>query len=69
MPPVGFEPTISADERPQTYVLDRAATGTGNFMPVSIENTFLNIQMIFETFCNNIRFAQTHERTFQGTSN
>jgi len=24
MPPVGFEPTISAGERPQTYFLDRA---------------------------------------------
>ena len=30
MPPVGFEPTISAGERPQTYALDRAATGTGD---------------------------------------
>jgi len=30
MTPVGFEPTISAGERPQTYALDRAATGTGN---------------------------------------
>ena len=29
MPPVGFEPTISAGERPQTYALDREATGTG----------------------------------------
>ena len=29
MPPVGFEPTISASEQPQTYALDRAATGTG----------------------------------------
>jgi len=29
MPPVGFEPTISAGERPQTYALDRALTGTG----------------------------------------
>ena len=29
MPPVGFEPTISAGERPQTYALDRAATGAG----------------------------------------
>jgi len=29
MPSVGFEPTISEDERPQTYALDRAATGTG----------------------------------------
>ena len=28
MPPVGFEPTISASERPQTYALDRAAIGT-----------------------------------------
>ena len=27
MHPVGFEPTISAGERPQTYALDRAATG------------------------------------------
>ena len=25
MPPMGFEPTISAGERPQTYALDRAA--------------------------------------------
>jgi len=29
MPPAGFEPTVSAGERPQTYALDRAATGTG----------------------------------------
>jgi hypothetical protein len=28
MPPVIFEPKIVAGERPQTYVLDRAATGT-----------------------------------------
>jgi hypothetical protein len=30
MPPVGFETTVSADERPQTHALYRAATGTGN---------------------------------------
>ena len=35
MPPVGFEPTISASERPQTYALDRAATGTGNNLNTS----------------------------------
>jgi hypothetical protein len=29
MPPVGFEPMISAGERPQTYALDRAASKTG----------------------------------------
>ena len=32
MLPVGFEPTISAGERPQTYALDGAATGTGNIL-------------------------------------
>jgi len=30
MPLVGFEPTTSADERPQTHALDRAATGNGD---------------------------------------
>ena len=29
MPPVRFEPTISAGDWPPTYALDRAATGTG----------------------------------------
>jgi len=29
MPPMGFEPTILAGERPQTYTLNRAATGNG----------------------------------------
>jgi hypothetical protein len=29
MPPVGFKPTISTGERPQTYALERAANGTG----------------------------------------
>ena len=33
MPPVGFEPTISTGERPQTQGLDRAATGTGPEIP------------------------------------
>jgi len=30
MPPAGLEPTISAGERPQTYALDREATGIGS---------------------------------------
>ena len=29
MPWMGFEPTIAAGERPKTYALDRATTGTG----------------------------------------
>ena len=32
MPPMGFEPTISTGERPQTYALNRAATGTGKLV-------------------------------------
>ena len=34
MPSVGFEPTISAGERPQTYGLDRAATGNDGLCPI-----------------------------------
>ena len=30
MLPVEFEPAISAGERPQTYALDRTASGTDN---------------------------------------
>ena len=31
MPPVGFEPTISASELAQNYALERAATATGGY--------------------------------------
>ena len=34
MPLVEFEPTVSAGERPQTYALDRTATGTGKHQVV-----------------------------------
>jgi len=40
MPPAGFEPTISAGERPQTYALDRVATGTG--IIIIIINAYYN---------------------------
>jgi hypothetical protein len=29
MPPVGFEPTILAGKRLQTYIVDHAASGAG----------------------------------------
>ena len=38
-PPLGFEPTISAGERTQTYTLDRAAIGIGS--PYRITSTNL----------------------------
>jgi len=37
MPPVGFEPTISAGARTQTYALDCAITGTGNTDRVHVQ--------------------------------
>ena len=39
MPPVGFEPTISAGERPQTYALDSAVTGTHSMEGLCSEKT------------------------------
>ena len=38
MPQVGFEPTIPTGKRPQTYALDRAATGTGMFNQYKSQN-------------------------------
>jgi len=44
MPPVGFEPTLSADEWSQTYALDGAATGPANsFIYVSETKNTLNV--------------------------
>ena len=37
MPPVGFEPTISAGERPQIYSLERAATEMGLILSTAIK--------------------------------
>ena len=50
MPPVGFEPTILAGERRQTYALDRAATGTDTKLQLLIE--FLRIWL------NNLKFLE-----------
>jgi len=38
MPPVGFEPTISEGERPKTYALDCAVTGTDIIYRVNRKN-------------------------------
>ena len=45
MPRLEFEPTISAGERPQTYALDRAATGTGYH--IEFVNTLLYCTYMF----------------------
>ena len=62
MSPVGFEPTISAGERPQTYALDRAATGTGNVWSLVSKNVCkltANLTTSIE-----IRFYEKGVRTF-----
>ena len=41
MPPMGFEPTFLASERPQTYALDRAATGAVSFS-IPTTSIFIN---------------------------
>jgi hypothetical protein len=48
MTSVGFEPTFSADEWPQTYAVDRAITGTGSQGVYSEgkENNFLLIAYV-----------------------
>jgi hypothetical protein len=49
VPPVGFEPRISAGERPKTYALDRAATGAGNKQSLRIIKGLIN--SYFEWIC------------------
>jgi len=46
MPPVGFEPTISAGERPQTYALDRVATGTGITTTTANNNNIITCSVL-----------------------
>ena len=53
MPPVWFEPTISASERTQTYALDRAATGIGIYIAVVVLKwlTLISLQFTVKSYC------------------
>ena len=62
MPPVGFEPTIWAGERPQTYALDRAATGTGTQY-----NTSHNDDVYFQWYNSNIGILRVHFQMIRKT--
>ena len=46
MPPLGFEPTIEAGERPQNYVLEHAATGNGHLDIIKVYYSPTNAQAI-----------------------
>jgi len=54
MPSVGFETIISACEQPQTYALDRAATGIGVSCMIMLKN--------YEHICIQIRGVSGKER-------
>ena len=54
MPPVGFEPTISVGERPQTYASERAANGTGT-STYNIEQFYVLPTVYIYVFCMDLR--------------
>ena len=64
MPPVGFEPAIPADERPQTYALDRAVTGTGlrNFTSLKYEPSLMINVSEYLTVCNYKNYTSWKQR-------
>jgi hypothetical protein len=50
MPSAGFEPAITASERPQTYAIDRAAAGTGEYLYImEINFSFQRLNIISST--------------------
>ena len=52
MQAVGFEPTISTGEQPQTYALDRAATGTGFrvlYSLIFVHRPVSGLRMVWDT--------------------
>ena len=65
MPPVGFEPTISAGERPQTYALEHAATGTGGmvFSSTKYDCTFTHFSFQTYTLRDKVKAKHNASRT------
>jgi hypothetical protein len=45
MPSAGLEPTIPASKRPQTYALDRAATGVSIRICVDCQNIIQGLKL------------------------
>ena len=60
IPPGGFEPTISAGERPQTYALECAATGIGCCSYAST----LRDDLLYLTFCTFFFFFLRYGKDF-----
>jgi hypothetical protein len=58
MPPVGFEPTIPASERPHTHALDRKATGIGSTLDIPP-------QIAANKQWNHVRFCPYYNMIYQ----
>ena len=68
-PPVGYEPTIPVGERPQTYALDRVATGTGPCIILGYNNIqtcafLLHVLNLFYLLQGGIQQIQTYQWLF-----
>ena len=64
-PRVGFEPTISAGERPKTYALDRAATGTGHALITNSHVQYIfqldrHLSSLMANYLVNIQYTEFH---------
>ena len=61
-----FEPTISAGERPQTYALDRAATGTGNNLSyILLKWEFCSQNGLIHVAAGSIYYSRQHSFQFR----
>jgi len=67
MPTVGFEPTISAGEQPQTHALERAATGTvavrwvpDHINQTNLVNVHVTCNLISAESKSWVRYSQLH---------
>jgi len=59
MPPVEFETTISADERSQTYALDRAATGIGSPRTLYLLNCITELNYLEDPYLQTISYLKS----------
>jgi TM2 domain-containing membrane protein YozV len=62
MPAVGLEPTIPASARPQTYALDRTATGIGTLSIIWV--IFFAFKMLINTAALHLGIGRTLNEGF-----
>jgi hypothetical protein len=60
MPSAGFELAITTSERPQTYVLDRAATGIGLLHTLTVEIFNVYSEIGGTIFLRNVGVCEQH---------